>query len=98
MDGEISAPQSNYFGLQVRIPRCILIFHDKYPQWIRKPHQQCQKCLFGDEGKTKVAVKIGNNGHLAKVKLWLGHIIWPHIQAKFEDDLLYTITVIRKIC
>ena len=32
-----------------------------------------------------------NNGYLAKVRLWLGHIIKVHIHATFEQDLLVII-------
>ena len=36
-----------------------------------------------------------NNWHLAKERLWLGHMIWVHFHAKYED-LLYTSAVIGK--
>ena len=38
-----------------------------------------------------------NNGHSAKVWLWLRHIICVYIHSKFESDLLDIAAVISKL-
>ena len=48
------------------------------------------------KNKQKCGWKTENNGHSAKVRLWLELITWVHIHARFEKDLLNTSTVIGK--
>ena len=39
-------------------------------------------------------IKNTYNGHSPKLSIWLGHITWVHIHAKFEEVHLYTSVVI----
>ena len=39
---------------------------------------------------------MANNEHSAKVRLWLGNIIWVHTYVKFEENMLNTSAVIIK--
>ena len=43
------------------------------------------KGIFCKGIQNKCDYKMDNNGHSAKVKLWLWQISWVHIHAKFED-------------
>ena len=37
-----------------------------------------------------------NNRHSTKVRVWIGHITWVHIQAKLKEDFINTLAVISK--
>ena len=47
----------HFFELKVRILKYIHMYCYKPPHQMRKYHQQCQRCLFANAGKTNVAAK-----------------------------------------
>ena len=68
------------FGLKVRVPRCIFIYHHKY-SWQKTNHSYNVKNTFLLRQAQQTWLLKEKNRHLAKVKIWLGQItslkIWP---------------------
>ena len=54
------------------------------------------KELFIQNRQDKCGFSMENNRHLAKVRVWFGHITWVHIHAKFKEDLLHASAVFSK--